>query len=249
MNTADIITALALPPESRVDQRVPKKLLVENGAPTAADKRQINEGIEELFWVAALKPTSIGVPEYRDAIREYLEIEVLTLDLRPGAKVNRISELIHRAIPYPVLLFFQGSTAPIISLAHKRWSQGEVGKMVLDDTVISCELTRHETMPAFLANLAVTAQPRTHILALYQGWINCVEALLAAQLTGRFHPPSNTEVATARREALAIHDRLTRQIATLRAQANRESQVNRRVEINLEIKRLESELTEAKTHL
>ena len=37
MNSDRIIAALALPPEARVDQRVPKKLLVENGAPTAAD--------------------------------------------------------------------------------------------------------------------------------------------------------------------------------------------------------------------
>src|SRR5438034_4856028 len=31
VTAADVITALALPPESRVDQRVPKKLFVENG--------------------------------------------------------------------------------------------------------------------------------------------------------------------------------------------------------------------------
>ena len=48
MSAAAIIAALALPPEARVDERVPKKLLVEQGAPTAADKRQIQDGIEEL---------------------------------------------------------------------------------------------------------------------------------------------------------------------------------------------------------
>ena len=48
MRMADLVAAFDLPPETTVDQRVPKKLLVENGAPTAADKRQINEGIEEL---------------------------------------------------------------------------------------------------------------------------------------------------------------------------------------------------------
>jgi hypothetical protein len=85
MTAADVITALALPPDSRVDQRVSKKLLVEHGARTAADKRQINDGIEELLWVAALKPTTISVPEYRDAIREVLEIAVLSLALRPEA--------------------------------------------------------------------------------------------------------------------------------------------------------------------
>jgi len=42
MNVDQIIEALALPPESRVDKRVPKKLLIENGAPTVADRRQIH---------------------------------------------------------------------------------------------------------------------------------------------------------------------------------------------------------------
>ena len=87
-----------------MDQRVPKKLLLENGAPTAADKRHINEGIEELLWLAALKPTTIGVPDYRDDVREYLEIAVLRLSLRAGAKVPRLVEMVHRAVPYPLLL-------------------------------------------------------------------------------------------------------------------------------------------------
>ena len=79
MNGDTLIEALDLPASSRVDQRIPKKLLLENGAPTAADKRLINDGIEELVWLAALKPTTIGVPEYRDDVREYLEIAVLRL--------------------------------------------------------------------------------------------------------------------------------------------------------------------------
>jgi hypothetical protein len=60
---SDLLAALELPDGCRVDQRVPKKLLLENGAPTAADKRLISDGIEELLWLAALKPTTIGVPE------------------------------------------------------------------------------------------------------------------------------------------------------------------------------------------
>src|SRR5450759_1715232 len=140
MNVAALLAALDLPAGSRVDQCVPKKLLLENGAPTAADKRYINEGIEELLWLAALKPTTIGVPEYRDDVREYLEIAVLSLSLRPDAKEGRLVELIHRAIPYPLLLVAKQSDNVTLSLAHKRWSQGEAGKTVLDDAVTLCEL-------------------------------------------------------------------------------------------------------------
>lgn len=90
---APVINALALPPDARVDQRVPKKLLLDQGVPTAADKRQIQDGIEEIHWIAALKPTNIGVPDYRDEVREYLEIAILTVSFRPAAKPTRLIEL------------------------------------------------------------------------------------------------------------------------------------------------------------
>jgi len=244
LTSADIIANLALPPETRVDQRVPKKLLVENGAPTAADKRQINQGIEELIWLAALKPTTIGVPEYRDDVREYLEIAVLSLTLRPDAKTGRLVELIHRAIPYPLLLVTEQLDHLTLSLAHKRWSQGEAAKMVLDDAITLCDLVQHSAVEAFLESLSLALQPRSHLLDFYQGWINCLEAFQAAQITGQFKLSTRSETMAARREALVEYDRLLRQIAALRAQAEKEPQINRRVDLNLEIKRLAATLAE-----
>ncbi len=69
-----LLSSLELPPVCVLNERIAKKLLVENGAATPADKRAINEGIDELIWVAALKPNNIGVPAYRDDSREYLEM-------------------------------------------------------------------------------------------------------------------------------------------------------------------------------
>ena len=140
-----VIASLAIPDDARVDRRVPKKLLVEQGAPTAADKRQIQDGIEEMSWIAALKPTNIAVPAFRDDVREYLEIAVLTATLRSNAKPTRLLELIHRAIPYPLVLLAAHGGAVYFSLAHKRWSQGEKGKVVIEerlpDTAISARCT------------------------------------------------------------------------------------------------------------
>jgi hypothetical protein len=47
-------------------------------------------------------------------------------------------------------------------------------------------------------------------------------------------------------EGLEAHNRLAREIAALRAQASKEKQINRRVELNLEIKRLEARLAETR---
>lgn len=250
MTAAAVVAALCLPADARVDQRVPKKLLVENGAATAADKRQINDGIEELHWLAALKPATVGVPAYRDDTREYLEIAVLSLTLRAGAKALRLTELIHRAIPYPVFLILAQATDTVISVAHLRWSQGQSGQTVIDGPLVTAALKEEEaTTNEFLASLNVSAQPRQHLHAFYQGWLQLFEAHTAARLTGRYAPTTDSVIGQRRRTALVEHERLTREIAGLRARAAKESQINRRVELNLEVKRLESRLAELASDL
>lgn len=247
-----VIDALGLPPEARVDARVPKKLLVEQGAPTAADKRAIQDGIDELQWLAACKPTTIGVPSFADDTREYLEIAVVACAFRPGAKAARLIELIHRAIPYPVLLVTTDEQDIALSVAHKRHAQNEANKVVIERLVsvagIRIEQLNANEM-AFLQSLALAKQSRRDLCTLYEGWLARIEALNAARLNGAFTTSDDAAVIERRREALEAHSRLTREIIGLRAKATREKQLNRRVDLNLEIQRLEAEIATHKKDL
>ena len=274
LSAQTLIDALRLPEGCRVDQRVPKKLLLENGAPTAADKRLITEAIEEIQWVAVLKPNTIGVPDYRDTLREYLEIAVLAVTVRGVVKPashSRLAELVHRAVPYPVLLLLAtpqtAGQSLTLSLAHKRWAQNEAAKVVLDGSLVSVTMpaslsevnTANSFHPdpagaaqaesAFIQSLSVTRQPQTTLLALYQGWVDCVQALLAARLTGSYKTPTTAEQAAARRQALADCERLEAEVSRLRAQAAKEKQMARKVELNLALKRVKAELADARRQL
>ncbi|MEI8372327.1 MAG: DUF4391 domain-containing protein [Planctomycetota bacterium] len=252
MTVATLINALALPPDARLDQRVPKKLLLEQGAPTAPDKRYLQDGIEEMIWVAVLKPNIIGVPIFRDDDREYLEIVVLSVELRSAAKPPRLIELIHRAVPYPVVLVTAQGNTVSLSLAHKRWSQGEMGKVVIEDVRRTAPFQPDAPSAeeaAFLASLPLASQPSRDLYTVYQGWLDRVAALEAAQITGTFAPPESTDRGSAVREGLDAHAQLQRDLTVLRAKAKKEKQINRRVELNLDIKRLEAELARAKSIL
>lgn len=252
MRIADLITAFDLPAGTLVEQRIPKKILVENGAPTTIDKRRINEGIEIIQWHAALKPTTIGVPAYRDEVREYLEIAILSVTLRPGAKAERLAELIHRAVPYPVVLMMVDKETLTLSLTHKRWSQGEAGKTVLDGDLVSVELSETAVgglANAFLRSLPLSCQPRATLSALYQGWIDAVHALQAARVSGVFTIAASPDKAEIRRDALQECGVLEIKIASLRSAAMKEKQINRQVELNLELKRLQAAQTAAREKL
>lgn len=248
-----VIDALGLPEGAWVDQRIPKKLLLENGAPTASDKRLINDSIDQMQWVAALKPNTIGLAEYNDDQREYLEIAVLAVSLKDTVKISRlsrISELIHRAIPYPTLLLLAYQVETVISLAHKRWSQADSSKVVLDDVPTSVALSndldaKERITQDFLQSLSLS-QPYISLLALYDSWIASVEALQAARLTGAYHSKVTPEQISDRRRALSDCERLEAEAERLKALASKEKQIARQVELNITLKRIQTELAAAR---
>jgi len=267
MNATDFIAALCIPDSARVDQRIPKKLLLENGAPTTTDKSLLKDAIEEIQWLGALKPNTIGVPEYRDATREYLEIALLSVTLRGNikpARKSRLSELVHRAVPYPVLLLMIDGQVLTISVAHKRWAQNEVDKVVLDGSVVNVSLAEDEAKDSyasdpmltaevngtFVQSMGVTHLPQTSLYALYQGWIDRLQALQAARLTGSsYQAPLTREQAQVRQQALIDCEQLEAEINRLRLKAAKEKQLARQVELNLALKRVRAELAVARQNL
>ena len=252
MTSFDPFEALALPSNALIDRRVPKTLLIENGAFAAGDRRRIREGIEELRWLAGLKPATVAIAEYRDDTREYLEIAVLKLDLRATARGERIVELVHRAVPYPVFLIVRREGTTELSLAHKRRSLGEVGRTVIDGEIVVvkiCGDCSSELLAAFRDALALARQPSGTLLDLYRGWIDTVQAFRAAAVTGEFRLPQTTAVAAYREAALRDYRWLDNRIAGIQSAASRETQMSRRAEMNVELARLRADRDAARAKL
>lgn len=261
-----LVSALGLPASCRVDKRVPKKMLIENGAPTRADKRLINDSIEEIQWLAALKPNTVGVAQYRDDEREYLELAVLCVVTRyatvsdstsarnKAVNTKRLAELMHRAVPYPLLLLLTAPHGMFLSLAHKRWAHNEAGKIVLDGEPTTVSITANDTLGLsaehpFVRALALNRQPQASLLTLYQGWMSCLTAWQAALVTGRFTTTATLAQAAARREALRSYQALELERVRLRALATKEKQMARQVELNLALKCVEAELASTRERL
>jgi hypothetical protein len=239
-----IISSLELPESALIHQRVPKTILTERVAPTAADRRRIKDNIEGLFWIAALKSNTIGVPIFRDEKREYLEIAVIHVLFRSQNTSSRLIELIHRSIPYPVFLIAESEGGLSLSLAHKRWSQNEIDKMVLEEGYPHVTEIRPDDPDIFFQSLSLSCQPRTDMFALYHGWLDKVIALDVARLTGNFRVASRLESPDERCAVLAHIGELEAEIARLRKAAAREKQIARQVELNLKIKQMELERNE-----
>jgi hypothetical protein len=241
--TADqLIDALELPPDTRLDRRVSRELLIQQAARTSGDRKLLRTRVRELVLVAMLKPETVAIPAYRDDVREYLEIAVMSLRADNAAPVGRVLQLIHRAVPYPALLIVEHDGRLHFSVAHKRWSQSESEAWVLEGDVVTTEpATPADDSHSVIGAMALPRQPRSSMLGLYQGWTDTLIAQIIARETGRpFRAYTDSEDALRRREALRNYLRISAQIDQLRRSAARERQTPRLVEMNLEIRRLEA---------
>lgn len=237
--------AMATPEACHLGSRVFKKLFHENAKLSAADKKAFQEDIDTITWQYTLKPSTLPIQAYEDDQREYQEVHVLQVDLKTQKRINRIAEVIHRAIPYPLIIVFAFGTKCALSLAHKRFSQAEKGAIVAEEFIITDWIDLSAPTPvqqAFLDSLAVSALPHTHFFAFYSAIWDRLIALGCARLTGEYRIEVNTERREERRQQLARCHELELQITECKSAIKKEMQFNRQVELNTQIKRLEQRL-------
>lgn len=113
------------PDSCRLGKRVYKRLFYENTKLTGYDKKILKEDVDTVWWQLSFKPTTIPIPPYKDKKREYLEVALVEIALHGKNREARLSEIVHRAIPYPLILMFTIGAEVCFSSADKRFSEAE----------------------------------------------------------------------------------------------------------------------------
>jgi len=99
-----------------------------------------------------------------------------------------------------------------------------------------------EEHPEFTERVTFMAQlmPSRTDVPQYAEYLERIEALVAARLSGRYEVKDESGLIDRRRAALEEHARLAREAAQLRAQAARAKQISQRVDLNQKIKAIET---------
>ena len=236
---------MGLPDSCHLGTRIYKKLFHENAKLGATDKRAFREDIETITWEYTLKSSAIPIRPFIDDEHEYVEIAIIQVNLKSQNRTGRITEIIHRAIPYPLVVVLAYETTFQLSLATKRFSQAERGAIVVDeflatDWIDLASMTAVQV--SFLDSLAVSSLPHTDFRAFYYALVDRVIALDCATRTGSFVLETAVDRSETRRRALAACRDLESLIAEERTALKKETQFNRQVERNVRIKQMEKEL-------
>lgn len=229
MDTYDFLN---IPDSCFIGNTVYKKLFYENADLSTSDKSLFTDTINKVTWLYCLKPETINIPDYKDEMRDYPEIEVIEVLIHKDYKLKRIAEIIMRTIPYPMLLIFKLEGKRKFYVAHQRISQSDSSKNTIEEFTATDWL---ESDSALFDKLDVKQMRFTNFYALYS---DIVDAISIYNLSAIMATDDNITGAKARELSTQIED-IEQEIIRLRSKLKRETQFNRKMELNIEIKRLE----------
>ena len=223
---------LNIPDSCFIGSTIYKKLFYENANLSSSDKYLFSDIIDKIVWLYCLKPETINVQAYMDEVREYPEIEVIEVIVNKDYGLNRIAEIIMRTIPYPMLLIFKLEDKIRFYMAHQRTNQSDSSKNTIEEFVSTDWL---ESDSALFDKLDIKQMRFINFYTLYSDIVDAISIYKLSTIM----PTDDNITGTEARELSAKIEEIEQEITSLRAKLKKESQFNRKMELNIEIKRLE----------
>jgi hypothetical protein len=223
-----------VPRSCEVKNTIFKKLFYENTDLSSGDKKLFTEVINKITWLYCLKPETINLQPYQDEHREYGEIELIEVELQADKKTERIAEIMMRTIPYPMVLIFRLHDKVKLYVAQQRNSLHDSSKNTLEE-LISTDWLQQDS-PLF-AKLDIQKMRFTNFYALYS---DIVDVISIHNLAG-IMPSAPALTGAEARQLSTDLETLEQEITALKAKLKKETQFNRKMEMNIAIKKLEQE--------
>lgn len=222
-----------IPEKCDVHNTIFKKLFYENGDLTAPDKELFITIVNKITWLYCLKPDTINIKPYKDDVRDYQEIEFIEVTVSKDNRLMRIAEIIMRAIPYPMVLIFNLDDKAQLWTAQERTNQNNKNQNTIEDFVYTGWLSFDDVL---FSRLDIRKMRFINYYTFYSDIVDVISIYNAECITG-------TSTNISGEEARKFSDKINSidvEIAALRASIKKETQFNRRVELNIKIKELEA---------
>ncbi|MFX0558839.1 DUF4391 domain-containing protein [Tepidibacillus infernus] len=220
------------------------------------EKDVITKAIERMELTFLLTPSTINIQPFINEEFHYEGIMFITIQLRETAtdkQISVIDEVIHGALPNPTINVFQKTNSDIlISTVIKRLNKINRSNIVLTEI--------HRTPWINVDNPTQTAREFIHSLDLiklnflnfyefYKDIDRVVEAFQNTTITGKFHIVEDEQ---QRQQNLVLIQKLKEvemEISKLKVAMKKETQFNKKVEMNIEIHKLQEKIAELKQQL
>lgn len=242
---------LNIPKNCIVDNTVFKKAFLENADLLAFDKKIINEHIKKVTWKYCLKPDTINIQPYKSDERDYLEIEIIEIQLNEDSKVKRIAEIIMRAIPYPILLLLVKDNQIQLVTGDMRKNLSDSSKVTVEDFSFTgwIDLNVEDNFRDNLfTELNISKLSYINFYEMYKDITAKINLYNVSKIKGEV---INSETVSDS-DVKACYDKIKSievEISALKSKVKKAGSIKEKVELNIQIDKLKKESEELKSKI
>ena len=189
MNIETVLKYVKCPNEAKANTKLFKKTFYDNAKLTKAQKDLIKDDVKEIRWFYALKPDNTNIRAYKDEEVEYEEIQVIGTVLTKEKKISAISEVIQRAIPYPVILLLESDNRVNINVSFKRLNKGDASKDTIKQNLLSGWIGNEENSEKekkFLESLKLNNLSFKNLYETYYDFTDRVKLFIACSHADKY---------------------------------------------------------------
>lgn len=231
-----------IPEECNVQSTIFKKLFYENGTMTTSDKEIFTNDIEKIIWKYSFKEENLNIKSFKNEELYYEEIALIEVSLSKASKYKKICEIIQKTIPYPLILVLIHEDKLLINAAYKRINKVDESKSTIDEFIYSdwiCMGNINDNEASFLNSIDVKNFSFVNMYKFYCSFIEKLNLLNASSIIGDFEVLKNKDIQEVNELNNQI-EKLNNEIEKLKIDINKEQHFNKKMDINIKIKKLES---------
>jgi hypothetical protein len=250
---ADYNKIFQIPDKAILNSKISKAFFLKHFQLSSAEKRFLNQDIENMTWIASLRPNTVNISALVTDVQSFEEIQIIICQLRVDLKNNlqKVTELIQKYLPYPVLLVIEDEHEFILNSAEKFINKNDSQKRTIGkyfSTPAINKLYKNDLVTELLKALNFSELDRTNLKTTYQSYVEALTRYKAAQHTGRFEKKHHSRTNEDMEYLLKIEE-LEKEINILTNKIQKESMINKKVEYNVQLQKHRLQIEELKQNL
>ncbi len=243
-----ILELFGFPNKVRLSTKVTKKVVLENNQLTTSEKKLIKEEINDIIWLAVIKPSTYNVPIYLDENYIFDEITFIVVKISNKNKAKKISELFQKIIPYQLIVIVNYEDEILLNVADKRINKNDkerrtVEKLLFTDWFKYEEIADNENINSFFTSLNITNLPHRNLKAFYTGIINRVNCYEISKRTNKFKILEDDKIYEVLYMISGLESK-EEMIKSMRNKLKNETQFNVQFQLSQNIKAIQKEINE-----
>lgn len=245
---------LHIPERSILDKRLTKAFFLKNFSLSATEKKLLNNNIQNMTWLASIKPSTANIPVVINENYKYEEIQIMLCTVEDNtlkALAEKCMILFQKYIPYQMLVIVEDANEFKINVCDKRINKNEPSKRTIEhyfNTDSLSKLYKNDINESFFKALHFNNLDKTNLELLYKSYIQAIVQFQAASITGSYQKRTNKRTIEDMQNLEAI-ELLERDIISLSNQIKKENQLNQKVQLNIKIQEKRKEIQSLKDTL